>query len=234
MSRQWWLFLAVAAIASAQSKTVLDGVFTAAQVARGEGVYAAKCAHCHEGADVDGPNLTGDPFVDRWREDNLSTLFQFLKTRMPQDAPGSLDDKTYVDLVARLLEASHYPTGNTELTQAALDTTLLVGHDGPKPLPPSAMVVAVGCLAAGPDNTWMVTNTAKLSRTQNGDETSPDETKRSAAKALGTGSYRLNNAETPESKKGHKVQVKGVLNQQGNVERINVLSLESLAPTCAP
>ena len=222
-----WILIALCAAAFGQQKTVLNGVFTKAQAGRGESVYAEKCARCHEGADVDGPPLTGDPFVDRWREDSLTTLFEFLKVRMPQNAPGSLDEKTYVDLVARLLDANHYPAGNTELTKDSLDSILLVGADGPKPLPASAMVVAVGCLSSD-GNSWNVTNAAALGRTQNGDETSPEEMKRSSAKKLGTGSYKLNNAPSPESKKGHKVQIKGVLGRQG----INVMSLESLGASC--
>src|SRR4051812_45300858 len=79
------------------SRTVLDGVFTAAQADRGDAVYNEKCATCHEGADVDGPPLTGMPFVDRWREDTLDGLFEFITTRMPQTAPGSLPESTYLD-----------------------------------------------------------------------------------------------------------------------------------------
>lgn len=216
------------------SRTVLDGVFSAEQAARGEKVFAEKCARCHEGADVDGPPLTGDPFVERWRDDSLAGLFRFLKTRMPQDAAGTLDEKTYVDLLARILSANRYPAGNTELAAGAMETTLMVGHDGPKPLPTNAMVITVGCLATGPGDVWMLASAAPLSRTQTGDETSPEELKRSAAKALGSASFRLNNAPAPEGKKGHKVQVKGVLVRQSAGDRINVLLLDSLAPTCAP
>jgi len=46
------MVLLLAGLAPAQSpRTVLDGVFTAAQAARGEGVFAEKCIRCHEGAD---------------------------------------------------------------------------------------------------------------------------------------------------------------------------------------
>lgn len=229
------MVLFLAGLAPAQSpRTVLDGVFTAAQAARGEGVFAEKCARCHEGADVDGPPLTGDPFVDRWRDDSLAGLFQFLKTRMPQDAPGTLDEKTYVDLLTRILASNRYPAGSKELTADALESTLLVGHDGPRPLPTNAMVIAVGCLSMGPGDAWMLANAAALARTQTGDQTSPEELKRSEAKALGSASYRLNNTPAPESKKGHKVQVKGVLGRQPNGDRINVLLLDSLAPSCTP
>jgi hypothetical protein len=44
----------------------------------------------------------------------------------------------------------------------------------------------------------------------------------------------LNNAPAPDDKKGHKVQVKGVLVRQASGDRINVLLLDSLAPACAP
>src|SRR3954463_3140802 len=71
------------------SRTVLDGVFTAAQAERGSAGFSEKCAPCHEGADVEGPPLTGTPFIERWREDTLDGLFEFIKTRMPQTAPGS-------------------------------------------------------------------------------------------------------------------------------------------------
>src|SRR5215207_8344837 len=81
------LVLAIASVsvhgqASAQAapKTVLEGVFTAAQEDRGRMIYGAQCAMCHDGVDVDGPSLEGVPFVDRWREDTLDHLFEFIKT----------------------------------------------------------------------------------------------------------------------------------------------------------
>ena len=225
------LFFAASAFAQSP-KTVLDGVYTSAQAARGEAVFAAKCSRCHEGADVDGPPLTGDPFVERWREDSLTTLYSFLKTRMPQDAPGSVDDATYIDLLARILRANDYPAGSVELKSDSLAGILLVGRDGPKPLATNAMVLAVGCLSSGANNTWTLTRAGDLSRTQTGDETTPEELKRSAAKPLAAGIFRLQSPVSPDSRKGHKVQVKGVLVRQPNNDRINVLSLETLAPAC--
>src|SRR5271169_2086912 len=85
---------------AAKTRTVLDGVYSDAQAARGAALFGAKCAGCHEGADVDGPPLELDPFVERWREDSLQPLFTFLKTKMPQDAPGSLTEANYLDLLS--------------------------------------------------------------------------------------------------------------------------------------
>src|SRR5690242_6722513 len=78
-------------------RTVLDGVYSDAQAKRGDAEYGMNCAKCHEGADVDGPPLTGDPFIDRWREDSLASLFTFIRTQMPRDTPGKLSEPVYRD-----------------------------------------------------------------------------------------------------------------------------------------
>src|SRR5580765_8081469 len=105
--------------------TVLSGVYTAAQAARGETAFGSNCAKCHEGADVDGPPLNGDPFIDRWREDSLDALFDFMKTQMPRDDPGKLAAGAYVDILAYLLSRNRFPAGGQELTGGALGNTLL-------------------------------------------------------------------------------------------------------------
>jgi mono/diheme cytochrome c family protein len=223
-------------LAQAQKRTTLDGVYSDAQAARGAELFAAKCARCHEGADVDGPPLTQDPFLDRWREDSLAPLYTFLKTKMPQDAPGSLTETNYLDLLAAILAKNTFPAGR-DLTADTLASITLVGHDGPKPIPNSAAVVAVGCFNAGSPNTFSLTNAADLGRTQTPDETNPEELKNSAAKPLGTRTFGLMNVSdlagfNLDGIRGRKVQAKGVLQRQPAGDRINVLSLEVLAPTC--
>jgi quinoprotein glucose dehydrogenase len=229
-----WIPLALAALSafSQGGRTVLDGVYTDAQAKRGEAAYGMNCSRCHEGADVDGPPLNGDPFIDRWREDRLSTLFTFLRTNMPRDMPDKLPEADYRDILAFLLQANGYPAGGAELT--APGTVQLVGKDGPKPLPTNALVVAVGCFeSTGPD-AGMLTRVPALARTRTADTTTPDEVKRSAALPLGVQQFRLGNLSDfkPGSMKGHRVQVKGVLIRQANNDRINVTSLESLAAGC--
>jgi len=232
-----------AAILYAQApavKTVRDGVYSGAQAARGEMAFDMNCAKCHEGADVDGPPLKGEPFIDRWREDSLVSLFTFIRTKMPQDSPGKLSESTYLDLLAYLLQTNGNPAGPVELTTASLPTTLLVGRDGPKPLPTNALVRLVGCLTPGAGNTWTVARAAEPERTREGEQTTPEELKSAAAKPLGAKTFRLQNltelqpAINPEGWKGHKVQAKGVLIRQANNDRINVISLMTVAPDCGP
>ena len=226
------MLLAALPAFSQSGRSVLDGVFTEAQAKRGEAAYGMNCAKCHEGADVDGPPLTGDPFIDRWREDRLSTLFTFIRNNMPRDTPGKLPEADYRDILAFLLQANGYPAGAAELTMP--ENIQLVGKDGPKPLPTNALVAAVGCFeSAGPD-AGTLTRVPALARTRTADATTPEETKRSAALPLGAQQFRLQNLADfkPDSVKGHKVQVKGVLIRQANNDRINVTSLESLAASC--
>ncbi len=226
------------ATALAQSSTsVLDGVYTHAQAERGEAVYSASCIGCHEGQDADGPELMGRAFLDRWREDTLEPLFTFIKTTMPGNAPGSLDDRAYTDIIAFILEANGLPAGKMELGPDMVGSIQLVGADGPRPLSNLTIVRAVGCLRQEANNTWALVKASspRPVRSRIVEGTTPAELKVSAAQPLGTETFPLLSVtQRGASNVGHKVQVKGVLTRQSTLERINVMSLESVAPTCAP
>jgi mono/diheme cytochrome c family protein len=221
-------------------KSVWSGVYTAGQAMRGEAVYGARCAKCHEGADVDGPPLTGDPFLDRWREDTLATLLNFVKEKMPQDNPGKLTPKEYVDVLTYVLNANHIPAGAQELTADAIPAILLVGQDGPKPLPANALVKVVGCLAQDANHAWTLARAGDLARIRSADETTAAELAEATARPLGTQTFELPNlgelapAFAADANQGHKVMVKGVLARRGNASRINVLSAGSIAGDCKP
>lgn len=215
--------------------TVLEGVYTNSQAARGEAAYSASCGGCHEGQDADGPELTGKAFLDRWREDRLEPLFTFIKTRMPGNLPGSLDDRVYADVLAYILQANHLPAGTKELSPDLVGSILLVGPDGPRPLSNLTIVRAVGCLSRGTNNTWALINAEgpRPVRARIVDGTTPEELRASAAQPPGTQTFPLLSVtQQSAAYAGHRVQVKGVLTRQNAVERINVMSLESLAETC--
>jgi mono/diheme cytochrome c family protein len=227
--------------ARAQSRpTVLDGVFSEAQAKRGETTYASRCAECHEGADVDGPTLEGAPFIDRWREDNLDSLFAFLKASMPADKPGDLSDNGYVDVIAYLLQMNTYSAGTKELTVAGLATTRLVGKDGPQPLPTNALVQVVGCLNRNADGSWILTNSGDLSRTMTGDLITVEEQQKASGKPAGSKTLRLQNLAditgfAPDTHHGRKLLIKGVLIHQGGSDHINATAASDLAGAgCGP
>jgi S-disulfanyl-L-cysteine oxidoreductase SoxD len=221
--------------------SVLDAVYTAEQAARGEAAYGAHCIECHEGLEADGPELAGKAFVDRWREDRLESLFTFIRTTMPGNTPGSLTDDEYADILAYLLRVNGLPAGARELRPDMVGSIQFVGPDGPQPLPNLTIVRAVGCFNAQANKTWALVAAGSPVPVRNRivAGTTPEELERSAAQPLGTRTFPLLSVtqQHAESYGGHKVQVTGVLNrritvEQTTVERINVMSIESVAPTC--
>jgi len=215
--------------------TVLDGVYTTAQAERGHVAYESRCIQCHEGQEADGPQLTNKAFLDRWREDTLEPLFTFVKTTMPGNTPGGLEPRVYADIIAFLLEANGLPAGPRELSPEMVGSIQLVGPGGPAPLANLTIVRAVGCLSAVANDAWALVQASspRPVRARIVDGTTPEELKASAAQALGTQAFPLMSV-TPQSASlaGHKVQVKGVLTRQKTLERINVMSLDSVASTC--
>ena len=223
---------------------MLDSVYTTAQASRGRIAYNRYCRDCHL-SDLEGgalePPLVTDLFLDAWREDYLLSLYDFISTRMPKGkkfTPGSLEAQQYLDIVSYILSRNEFPAGKDELTASGLASILLVGPDGPQPLPPNAMVRVVGCFAAMDPN-WRLLQSSQPVRVRTGDETSVEEVASSALEQTGVGEYLLNNPDVIRSAdelpawQGRKVQVKGVLNGSGITARIFVLSLEDTGVQCA-
>ena len=129
-------------------RSVLDGVYTEDQAFRGEDAFVANCEGCHIYGEPDdaAPPLLDNSFLDNWREDTLGPLFEHMRTRMPSQAPGSLTDLTYLDILSYILWEHGMPFGEQELTEDAARSTQLVGLDGPQPFPNLALLGVVGCL----------------------------------------------------------------------------------------
>jgi len=209
-------------------RTVWDGVYTAAQAARGKTEYEASCRACHRG----GPR-TDEAFMRDWSGSDVESLFTQVKVSMPTGAPSSLSDHAYLDIVAFMLQANAFPAGGNELSADAIKSIRIEGRHGPAPAPNFALVRTVGCLAQGPDASWMLADASEPIRTKNPAASTSDELRQSAAAARGTQTFRLLNVyPTPDPYKGHKVEAKGFLIRHPSGDRINVTSVETLVPRC--
>ncbi len=220
---------------------MLDGVFTQAQVARGEALYKMNCAECHEeGGAFDGAALEGPGFIDRWREDSLETLYNYMRKSMPQDTPGEFQDNVYRDVLSYLLNRSGIPVGGTqELSDDVIRETILVGPDGPKPLPTNTVVHVSGCFGPGPNDSFQITGAPAPLRTKEQAKISPEEVKVAQAGPAGTQEFRLQNLNDlagfkADAVKGHRVLVKGIFVAGREFDRLNVTALESITDTCKP
>jgi mono/diheme cytochrome c family protein len=111
------LLLAAAETLSAQTQTssdtgrsVLSGVYTTEQAARGETTFKGVCASCHAEA-----QFTGATFQKAWSNRPVFAFFDQIKTAMPQDNPGGLSRAEYLAVITYILKLNSYPTGAAEL-----------------------------------------------------------------------------------------------------------------------
>jgi PQQ-dependent dehydrogenase (s-GDH family) len=89
--------------------------FTAEQAAAGKTSYNSNCAVCHGNTMTNGtfgPPLAGTYFKGAWSGKTVQTFYDRAKT-MPPAAPGSLENQTYLNIVAYILQTNGYPAGNT-------------------------------------------------------------------------------------------------------------------------
>jgi len=232
------LVLVLSIGASAQeitTKTVADGVYTDAQAARGAVAYDTACSGCHR-ADLgggSGPALRDQRFERQFAGKDLKTLFTKTATTMPRGAPGSLGDAAYLDIVAHLLKENGFAPGSHDLTTDALDgIRVLPGR--PKPPPPIgdfSYVEVVGCLTAGPQQTWMLTHASDPVAAVAAPGASPPA---AAPKAPGTRTIHLVDAMAyaPEQHAGQTMSVRGLLITLPGEQRMAISSFEMVQPGC--
>jgi len=228
-------FAGFAQTASPKQRTVWDGVFTKAQVERGVTAYNSNCSRCH-GEDLGrlGGVLTGAKFMDRWREDSLSSLFKVIRDTMPPGPRGSMTEAEYVDVVAYVLSMNAFPAGTTDLARTELERILLVGKEGPQPVPDFSLVTVVGCLARDGEKGWMVTDASEPWRTRNPRESTPSEMLRATTHAGGYHTFHfLDTYEfQDEFKAGRWMEAKGFLIRSPGNDRINLTWLNGLREAC--
>jgi quinoprotein glucose dehydrogenase len=105
--------------AAPQAKTVADGVYSREQAERGKKGYAVFCESCHA-EDLSGTN-SGDSGAPPLRREGFmagsdaNALFTKIQQTMPFDAPKSLSDGDYLDIVAFIFQANGFPAGGAPL-----------------------------------------------------------------------------------------------------------------------
>jgi mono/diheme cytochrome c family protein len=107
----------VARAQDAPASSVLDGVYTEPQAARGMALYDKQCTLCH-GEKLDGgiaPGLTGEDFTSEWVTQTVGDMVEKMRQTMPADDPGKLTPAQAADLAAYILSKNKYPAGPKEL-----------------------------------------------------------------------------------------------------------------------
>ena len=230
--------LITATVAAAQDANpkIWTGVYSKPQAERGKVRFLSDCATCHnfdlQGQGTRGPALTGVPFMTNWETQDLKSLFAKVQT-MPRNNPASLPDAVYMDIMTYILQANAFPEGDRDLSAEALEGIHIVRKDTGKLVVNFALVEMVGCLAQGPDNRWVLTSAGEpvVSRDQ---PLTSDELKKAAASPLGNDKFLLVSVLPfkPNAYQGQKVSAKGLFYKAPSENRLNVTSLQPVAPSC--
>lgn len=218
-----------AAQARAQEKTVAQGVYTSAQAARGDKTFDTHCATCHREPGGTAPVLSGERFATSFGDATLLSVFTTIKTTMPRQAPSTLTDAEYTDIVAHLLRLNGYADGMSELRVADLPGIKIPGQSGSLD---QALVQVTGCLARNGRN-WTLTAGTDPTRTRDPEPAKDDEAAQLDARPAGTRTFRLQQVYgAPTGWTNQKVAAKGFLSTGGTEERITVTSLRALTTPC--
>lgn len=120
----------------------------------------------------------------------------------------------------------------------AIAFTLSAGLAAQSATAKKADVVSVsGCLTAGPNDTWLLTSATDPTVVQKKPPpAAADAPGAPGAPTTGKNKYRLIGLIEFDvaAHKGHTVAVKGLLIPASDVRRINLTSLQDVAPTCPP
>ena len=215
--------------------SIWQGVYTKAQAARGASSYADQCARCHRD-DLTGYNsvLIGDRFMQQWSEDSLNSFFSIVRQTMPRNAPSSLSDPVYLDIVAYVLQMNDFPDGQQELTADTVGSIRVESKGGPAPVPDFALVEVVGCLTQAPDKSWIVTKASEPVRTRNPNDSTDAELQAVRTKPFGTHTFHLLDFSGVQANpvNGQKVEVKGLLIRKPGDDRLNPSSVKPMAAGC--
>jgi mono/diheme cytochrome c family protein len=110
--------------AESAAEPVGTASFTVRQADRGQYDFGAVCGDCHSTSE-----FRGDNFLYKWRRRTAWDFYKLITTTMPENAPGSLSDEQYVDVIAYILQMNGFEAGAGELpaTKAALDQFVMDG-----------------------------------------------------------------------------------------------------------
>ena len=120
-----------------------SGAYTTEQAAAGKAAYSAACAACHQDdlrGSGDALPLTGRAFMTGWANRSVKDLYDKIHTTMPYGNGGSLDEATYLNLVAYILQVNGAKAGTHTLapTDGVRVSAIATGTA------PSANVTAAG------------------------------------------------------------------------------------------
>lgn len=89
---------------------VAEGIFTDAQAGRGRSTFDEACSDCHTNSE-----FRGGAFQRNWGRRTVYSFYRTVRSTMPDDNPGGLDEQVYLDVVSYILRMNGHAPGSSEL-----------------------------------------------------------------------------------------------------------------------
>jgi cytochrome c5 len=225
---------------ASSARTIWDGIYTQPQSERGRTIFVASCGRCHNdelAGSERGPALRDDAFWQRWDNDSFDKLFTKVRDTMPQQGVDSLSDEQKADALAYILAKNGAPAGPKELgiELPELESISIVRKGGGAGgVSNFNLVQVVGCLSAGANGTWSLTQASNPATTR---EEAVDAAAASRAKAVPPGSLTFQlvsvlPAHRSEIQAGQRVEARGLLYRSATENLINLTGIKTVAPSC--
>ena len=107
--------------------------YTSSQADSGKAIYGQQCIACH-GANLDngelGPPLSGQEFSQKWGNHRLDELFDYISTKMPSSAPGSLTPEQVANLLAYMMQRTEWSQAQSRPEDSAALKNIRDRHAG--------------------------------------------------------------------------------------------------------
>lgn len=97
--------------AEAEPATPVGGIFTDAQAQRGRTTFDEVCSECHTTSE-----FRGRTFQRSWGRRTVYSFFRTVRSTMPDDNPGGLEEQVYLDVVSYILSMNGHDGGSAELS----------------------------------------------------------------------------------------------------------------------
>jgi len=216
---------------------IWQGIFTAAQAARGKETFTSACLRCH-GSDltgVTGPALTGERFYQSWGGEPVDRLFLKIRDTMPPNFGTVLDDKAKLDVVTYILQVNGFPAAAGELAVGGDDlaSAQILKKGQQAAVQNFSLVQTVGCLVKGDGTSWRLARTAEPLSTRE-DSPSPQALQSAASRPLGTRTFGLLSVVpfSPASHVGQKMEARGLVYNDPADSKITLTSLKPTGAAC--
>ena len=222
-----------------REQQIWDGVFSAAQAARGKTGFETSCGRCHNNqllGSERGPALTGDGFWTHWDNDTLDKLFTKIRDTMPAGGVDTVNDASKLDILTYILSANGAKPGTAELAAdlTGMQGIAIVKPGGTRGVSNFSLAQVVGCLTRDGDRRWTLTSAGDPVATRD-ESATPASLAQARTAPLGTSRYRLVSvvpAYNADALAGQKVDARGLIYRSESDSLLNLTGLQGTGTAC--